>query len=653
MSENFTVTTDLQIAGRLKQFLTNWKLLTNDKVILDIVSGYKLEFLSTPFQNCARETFVNCAQAIYLDNEIQKLKNKGVIQEAVPCAGQFISTVFLTPKADSTFRMILNLKELNEFIVYKHFKMESFNNALCMVTPNCFMGTIDLKDAYYTVPICDSDRKFMRFIWRGQIWEYSCLAMGLSSAPRIFTKLLKPVLSELRSRGHQSVMYIDDCYVQAETFQECLENINETVITLENLGFVINREKSVLVPTKAVSFLGFIICSETMKIKIPDKKIEKIKLKINKFVCKRRHSIREVSELLGMLNSIVLACPLGSLYCKRLDIEKIHALKVNKGNFDAYMYLSDNSIHDLEWWFGNLNSMEATIKRESPSIELFTDASLTVGWGAVLDDIRTGGPWSRRDISNYPHINYLELFAVYLALRSFKDKIRDKHVKLHIDNSTAVACINHFGSTQSVICNNLTRDIWLLAYNYNSFLTAVHIKGSLNAVADLESRKIRDDTEWMLNKELFQKIISVYTEPVVDLFASRINNQLSNYVSWHPDPNACAVDAFTCEWNSFSCIYIFSPFSLIPRILKKVLEEKVPDVIIVVPDWPTASWFPLLMKLCVQMPLVLPQTRKTLVLLHRPQEVHKLYPKLRLLACRISGKCIGPKVFRRELFQFL
>ena len=53
------------------------------------------------------------------------------------------------------------------------------------------------------------------------------------------------------------------------------------------------------------------------------------------------------------------------------------------------------------------------------------------------------------------------------------------------------------------------------------------------------------------------KIISVYTEPVVDLFASRINNQLSNYVSWHPDPNASAVDAFSCEWNSFSCIYIF------------------------------------------------------------------------------------------------
>lgn len=244
------------------------------------MSGYKLEFTSVPSQNCVRKTFVNSTQAVYLDCEIQKLKDKGVIREAIPCDDQFISTVFLTPKADNTFRMILNLKELNEFIVYKHFKMESFNNALCMVTPNCYMGIIDLKDAYYTVPISNSDRKFMRFIWNGKLWEYTCLAMGLSSAPRVFTKLLKPVLSELRSRGHQSVMYIDDCYVQAETFDMCLENINDTVNILENLGFVINREKSMMVPEKTVTFLGFIISSETMTIKIPEKKINKLKLKI-------------------------------------------------------------------------------------------------------------------------------------------------------------------------------------------------------------------------------------------------------------------------------------------------------------------------------------------------------------------------------------
>lgn len=82
-----------------------------------------------------------------------------------------------------------------------------------------------------------------------------------------------------------------------------------------------------------------------------------------------------------------------------------------------------------------------------------------------------------------------------------------------------------------MIFNKITRDIWLLADRHHVCLTAVHIKGSLNALAHLESRKIRDDTEWMLYRKLFLKIISVYARPVVDLFASRVNNQLAYYVS--------------------------------------------------------------------------------------------------------------------------
>lgn len=124
--------------------------------------------------------------------------------------------------------------------------------------------------------------------------------MGLSLAPRVFTKLLKPVLSELRSRGHQSVMYTDDCNVQAETFDMGLENINDTVNILENLGFVINREKSMMVPEKK-PFLGFIISSETMTIKIPEKKMNKLKLKIENILSRCNNSIRHVSELRGIL----------------------------------------------------------------------------------------------------------------------------------------------------------------------------------------------------------------------------------------------------------------------------------------------------------------------------------------------------------------
>jgi len=75
--------------------------------------------------------------------------------------------------------------------------MENLKNAITLMTPNCFMATIDLKDAYYSVPVNVNDRKYLRFIWKNQLFQYTCLPNGLSSAPRIFTKILKPVHASL------------------------------------------------------------------------------------------------------------------------------------------------------------------------------------------------------------------------------------------------------------------------------------------------------------------------------------------------------------------------------------------------------------------------------------------------------------------------
>lgn len=145
--------------------------------------------------------------------------------------------MFLRPKKDGNYRLILNLKQLNENIEYAHFKMEILCTALRLIQPGCYMGSVDLSDAYYNVNITVSDRKFLRFIWKGTLYQYTCLPNGLSSAPRLFTKLLKPVYASLRSKGYVSVAYIDDSYLQGETYEQCLQNIQETKEPFEQLGF--------------------------------------------------------------------------------------------------------------------------------------------------------------------------------------------------------------------------------------------------------------------------------------------------------------------------------------------------------------------------------------------------------------------------------
>ena len=120
--------------------------------MLKLVKGVDIPFLAPPQKEVYRSTMVSCTEARILDKEINKLLQIGVIEGATHTSGECISPVFIRPKQNG-YRMILNLKLLNEAIEYIHFKMESFKSAIRMVRPGCYTASIDLKDAYYTVSV--------------------------------------------------------------------------------------------------------------------------------------------------------------------------------------------------------------------------------------------------------------------------------------------------------------------------------------------------------------------------------------------------------------------------------------------------------------------------------------------------------------------
>lgn len=108
---------------------------------------------------------------------------------------------------------------------------------------------IDLQDAYFLVPIHKKSRKFLRFRFLGKLYQFICLPNGLSSSPYIFTKILKPVMMVLRARGFVSVIYLDDILCIGNNFNECQENVKNTVSLLIKLGFLLNKRKSQLIPS--------------------------------------------------------------------------------------------------------------------------------------------------------------------------------------------------------------------------------------------------------------------------------------------------------------------------------------------------------------------------------------------------------------------
>ena len=134
-----------------------------------------------------------------IDSEISKLLSKGVIAISWHEPGEVFLNVFVPKKEDGSHRMILNLKDLNVDVKYHHFKMDTVKSVIKMMKPNCFMASIDIKDAYYTLPIAESDQKLLKFQWRGKIYKFVCFPNGLSICPRKFTKLLKPLYANLRA----------------------------------------------------------------------------------------------------------------------------------------------------------------------------------------------------------------------------------------------------------------------------------------------------------------------------------------------------------------------------------------------------------------------------------------------------------------------
>ena len=208
------------------------------------------------FENKSIEMKFSTKEESFLIKEIEKLLGKGVIRESLHEEGEFISPIFLIPKPPDSFRLILNLKKLNEFVPYVHFKMETINSILTMTTPGCYMTKIDIKDAYYSIPILPEHQKYLKFFFRGKLYQFTCLPNGLSSGPRKFTKLLKPPLCFLRKSLIAIAVYIDDLFTGSSSFKKCEFNVKRCAEVLDSLGFIVHPEKSVFVPTKCIEYLS-------------------------------------------------------------------------------------------------------------------------------------------------------------------------------------------------------------------------------------------------------------------------------------------------------------------------------------------------------------------------------------------------------------
>lgn len=203
----------------------------------------------------------------------------------------------------------------------------------------------------------NTTKNYLRFYYNNSLYEFNCLVFGLDSAPYTFSKLMKPVLQVLRSRGISCVNYLDDFLILGSSSDDCYKTTIAAVRFLASLGFLINKEKSVVKPNIRFKFLGFIFDTHNMTLELPLDKHKRILHWISYFSLRNRGKI--FAQFIGLGVSACPSVKYGWLYTKLFDREIFSALTSNFKNYNAIMFLSSDLLPEFRWWQDSI--MSATV----------------------------------------------------------------------------------------------------------------------------------------------------------------------------------------------------------------------------------------------------------------------------------------------------
>ena len=228
------------VGGRLRSFRRDW--LTNkcsQNVLNIITNGYVLPFRSKP--NLIRfplilseykaqqkdQALATCIQSLLSKNAIERVDN-------VKSLG-FYSRLFLVPKPHQRWRPVIDLSRLNTFLHVEKFKMETPESIRTSLIPGEWVASIDLSDAYLHIPIHPSSRKYLRFCYKAQVFQFTSLPFGLATAPQVFTMIVKEVKLMALSRGLRIHQYLDDWLIRSQSQEEAQVN-TQAVVELTQSG---------------------------------------------------------------------------------------------------------------------------------------------------------------------------------------------------------------------------------------------------------------------------------------------------------------------------------------------------------------------------------------------------------------------------------
>ena len=633
-------TGQLPVGGKLVHFTTTWTqhFPQHYEIVRKVSQGILIAFddVLPPLLRHPLELPSN-NKAADLQHAVQKLCLSQAIEEVVDTTSPgYYSRLFLVPKPDGSFRPIIDLKKLNQFIIVPSFKMETLFSIIAALQPNEWITKIDLKDAYHHILVHVNIRKYFRFVVAGTVYQFRVLPFGLSTAPREFTKTLAPVVHLLRSQGIQVHAYLDDWIIRASSKELSLLHTQQVLQLLQSLGWTINWDKSMLQPSRILDFLGLHFNLEQALISPPDSFLPTLTEVLSRLSPSTVMSARKVSSIISRLSHFAPFITNGRLHLRFLQLWFKEQWTQHRQSWDTPIKLDSEFLSYLRWFLHPSVMTGVSLRLPDPSLFFFTDASLK-GWGASWQTQQISGVWSQQESKR--HINWLELEAIRLALLHWGLQWSHQTVRVYCDNSTAVAYIRKQGGTHSKALFHKTLELYQLLDQYVITLIPTHLPGARNVTADALSRLSQPSpTEWRLQQVTLNRLFYVFGTPLIDMFATAENKVTPIFVSPYPDNRAWAVDALSLSWDDLGLIYAFPPAPIVPKTIQKIQKSRGTTVILIASQHPSRPWHPLLLQLSTRprIPLTDVQLFQYVPNLRRPQ-FHRDPKLLDLAAWLLSG----------------
>ena len=538
---------------------------------------------------------------------------------------QFVSRAFLVPKKDGGWRLIVDLRWLNSHCVQRTVQYETLKSLRRYALRNAWMVSFDLQDGYYHLAIREQDRKYFTFCVGGECFRCVGLPMGWNASPRVFTKLMRPMVAALRSmvdtspvpgwsssrkkrRRHimRVLPYLDDFLLIAPNIAACATAAWAAKHLLMRLGLTWKDSKCHWTPTQRLTHLGLEVDTCQGVFRVDPVRRKALQASARNLLCRAAESARvvrarDLAAFCGKAVSVQLA-----ILPARFYLRSLYDCLISKESWASRVRLSHRALRDLQWWADLPRRWNGRpIELPSAEAQLHVD-SCNYGWGAIFNSIfQAHGFWDRE---SQDHITLKELRAVRLALEAFREHAADRCILVHEDNQAVVAALSGLCSRSPVMMQEL-RALWDLLSRERIELVCQYINTLVNP-ADPVSRLRRPD-DYQLDPAVFASLQARWGPHTVDRFAASHNALLPVFNSELHDPGSAGVNAFAqMDWVAHNN-WCHPPVRDLAQLVQH-LRSTGAAATVLAPNWPAQAWYASLMELAVDV-VQLPQPPPVLV----------------------------------------